>query len=68
MFNKKNKEEIVKVLCDIEKEINYAKKLGELQELTTTQEIEFGFHLAQIQGFSKCIKDILNKQRVSTRK
>jgi hypothetical protein len=55
----KSKDELLKVLCTIEKEIKYAKKFCEKQELTITQEIECRYHLAEIQDLSKKIKNLL---------
>ena len=52
--------ELKKVLCDIEKEVKYAKEFSDKKEFTTTQEITFKYHLSKIQELSKDIKDILN--------
>lgn len=57
----KNKEEIVKVLCDIEKEIKYAKKLSEIKEPTDNESIKFGFHISQILNLAQIIQDNVNK-------
>lgn len=55
------KEEIVKVLCDIEKEIKYAKKLSEIEEPTDNEKIKFGFHISQILNLAEGIQDNINK-------
>lgn len=57
----KNNEEILKVLCDIEKEIKYAKKLSEVEEPTDNEKIEFGFHISQILNLAESIQDNINK-------